>query len=132
MSELTPPDGDKPPRESENQDDITSRRADLYLEVRKVDQSHRTLRVIAIGTIAYFMLCRLIDAWKESESPPWMQVLAILLPAAGSAGAVYFAACKFRGYVRVHQQGKIDVEAAVDYSRTSSGLKEDGSNPNVD
>lgn len=103
-----------------------------FIKVRLIDQAGKTIRWLIVSGLIYAITSKLIDAVFSSDTHWIPQLIALLLPSGGCGYVLLKMAGKFRVYIENHQRGKIEIEAAVDASRTSSELTPDGRNPDVD
>lgn len=112
-----------------DEDSATIRaRGEVYLEAKRIDQKGRIVRTIIICLtilIGLGIIGAVIVLMKDN--PPWIQVLAILVPGAPAAWVMRKMFLKLKLTIKDYGKYKKELELFVDANRTSSHLNEDGS-----
>lgn len=115
-------------RDKVNKKDDASR--ELFAEVVRVQELHKTIRMAILGVVILGGLG--IIGWvvvKVSESPPWLQALALLLGTSAPGAWLWRMRVRFQRYMANDHQRLVDLEASFDSERVSSGINPDGTSP---
>ena len=114
--------------------DIAGERLDIagryYVEAKRIQERHKTIRAAIIGMVVLLGLaiCGYVFL-RLADRPPWLQALAILAGAIVPSIVVWRIRVQFRRYMELDHSKRIELEASIDASRTTSGISPDGTTP---
>ena len=104
-----------------------------FVEIEKIKQRWETIRTfIRWVSVVIIALGICFTIYKVTETPPWLQALALFLGLLANALRPWHRQKEYRRYMKSHQQRLINLEKKVDPNRTTSGLNEDGRHPSDD
>ncbi|MEX2187488.1 MAG: hypothetical protein WD875_11865 [Pirellulales bacterium] len=101
-----------------------------YVEIVRIQETERTKRSAILGVVflgGLAMICWAVV--KLSESPPWLQALAILVGTGGPAVWMWRMRVRFRSYMARDHERLRQLEIEADGKRGSSGMNADGTTP---
>lgn len=113
-------------------DDDDARRPDRNIEhIREIT---KTIRYVVVALVVLFCVWKICNTvLKIVEKPSWWELLLPLLTAILTpAGVLAFVLSKYRGGAKKRNDLLKSAQSSIDPSRTSSGLRPDGTNPTED
>lgn len=113
---------------------IRRRKPPVDVRIVQTRELHRTLRVLIICTLIGVCVWKISDAVVDlMDKPPWLVALSTLLSVFGAAFAqtptFWFVFYRVRKFTRETVSRRSEIEASIDPERTSSDLREDGTDP---
>ena len=97
-----------------------------YVEVIRIQERSKIIRTAVVSGAALLGSIALGVGLVLANSSPWLQAFVTVAGLALPSYAVWRIRATFRMYMETHNKSKMAIEAAVDSSRTSSGLNPDG------
>lgn len=101
-----------------------------YVEAKRIQERYKTIRVAIIGIVVLLGLAIIAYVLlKLADQPPWLQALAIIAGALAPSIVLWRITIQFRRYMAIDHSKRIELEATIDASRTTSGISPDGTTP---